>query len=288
MLPSPPLPRLFVLPVCLLPRRQRRIPVIYDEVFTGFWRLGSLSGAALLGAPPDIACYAKLLTGGLVPLAATLATREVFAAFEGAPPLAGASCCRCCCLGLCQVPRFDAGLLRKLSLLHAGPPRRSPPLPAGDRKVQALLHGHSYTAHPVGCAAGVASLQLYRDPSLNPNWCTPGAPGRCQNQEEGGGGGCQGPCGRMLPLWDEAAVAALSSHPGVAAVVPLGTVLAVQLQAEDGGGYASGAAAAVVARLRRRGVYGRPLGDVVYLMVTPMTERRQCDALLAKLAAALG
>ncbi|EFN56014.1 hypothetical protein CHLNCDRAFT_145418 [Chlorella variabilis] len=228
------------LAAALGPCPQRRIPVIYDEVFTGFWRLGSLSGAALLGAPPDIACYAKLLTGGLVPLAATLATREVFAAFEG------------------------------------------------DRKVQALLHGHSYTAHPVGCAAGVASLQLYRDPSLNPNWCTPGAPGRCQNQEEGGGGGCQGPCGRMLPLWDEAAVAALSSHPGVAAVVPLGTVLAVQLQAEDGGGYASGAAAAVVARLRRRGVYGRPLGDVVYLMVTPMTERRQCDALLAKLAAALG
>jgi dethiobiotin synthetase/adenosylmethionine--8-amino-7-oxononanoate aminotransferase len=57
--------------------------VIYDEVFTGFWRLGVTSGAALLGAPPDIACYAKLMTGGLVPLAATLAREEVFNAFQG-------------------------------------------------------------------------------------------------------------------------------------------------------------------------------------------------------------
>lgn len=57
--------------------------MIYDEVFTGFWRLGATSGAQLLGAAPDIACYAKLLTGGLVPLAATLATDAVFSVFEG-------------------------------------------------------------------------------------------------------------------------------------------------------------------------------------------------------------
>jgi dethiobiotin synthetase/adenosylmethionine--8-amino-7-oxononanoate aminotransferase len=73
----------------------------------------------------------------------------------------------------------------------------------------------------------------------------------------------------------------------VQSVVPLGTVLAVKLQAEDGSGYGSNAAAAVVARLRSQGVYGRPLGDVAYLMVTPMTEQAQCDVLLDRLAAAL-
>ena len=43
--------------------RSRRIPVIFDEVFSGLWRLGRVSAAEILGEVPDIACYAKLLTG---------------------------------------------------------------------------------------------------------------------------------------------------------------------------------------------------------------------------------
>ncbi len=43
--------------------RARRIPVIFDEIFSGLWRLGSQSAWQRLGAAPDIACYAKLLTG---------------------------------------------------------------------------------------------------------------------------------------------------------------------------------------------------------------------------------
>ena len=43
--------------------RERNIPVILDEVFSGLWRLGHLTAAHLLGLQPDIACYAKLLTG---------------------------------------------------------------------------------------------------------------------------------------------------------------------------------------------------------------------------------
>lgn len=65
-------------------------------------------------------------------------------------------------------------------------------------------------------------------------------------------------------------------------------MLAVELKSEQGG-YASDAAAAVTAALRTSGsVYCRPLGNVVYLMVTPMTERGQCDALLGALREALG
>ena len=62
---------------------QRDIPVIVDEIFTGLWRLGYISGAKMLGIEPDIACYGKLLTGGLVPLGVTLASEDVFDAFEG-------------------------------------------------------------------------------------------------------------------------------------------------------------------------------------------------------------
>ena len=41
------------------------------------------SAAELLGCVPDIACYAKLLTGGVVPLAVTLASESIFEAFSG-------------------------------------------------------------------------------------------------------------------------------------------------------------------------------------------------------------
>lgn len=40
----------------------------------------------------------------------------------------------------------------------------------GDTKAEALLHGHSYTAHAIGCQAGVAALKSYTEPSLNPNY----------------------------------------------------------------------------------------------------------------------
>lgn len=43
--------------------RARGVPVIYDEVFVGCWRLGVPSAGSLLGVEPDIACYGKLLTG---------------------------------------------------------------------------------------------------------------------------------------------------------------------------------------------------------------------------------
>jgi dethiobiotin synthetase/adenosylmethionine--8-amino-7-oxononanoate aminotransferase len=93
--------------------RGRGLPVIFDEVFVGLWRLGMLTASSLLGAYPDVSVYAKVLTGGLVPLAVTLASEDVFRAFEGTS------------------------------------------------KAEALLHGHSYSAYPVGCEVANAALDLY-------------------------------------------------------------------------------------------------------------------------------
>lgn len=58
------------------------IPVVFDEVFSGFWRLGFRSACDVLRVFPDIACYSKTLTGGLLPLAVTLATDAVFQGFH--------------------------------------------------------------------------------------------------------------------------------------------------------------------------------------------------------------
>lgn len=57
--------------------------VICDEVMTGFGRSGSLWASTLAGIKPDLLCLAKGLTAGTLPLAATLATEELYACFLG-------------------------------------------------------------------------------------------------------------------------------------------------------------------------------------------------------------
>lgn len=234
--------------------KARKIPLILDEVFTGFWRLGETSAAAMLGVLPDIACYAKLLTGGIVPMSLTLASDAVFQAFQG------------------------------------------------DSKAYALLHGHSYTAHPLGCAAAVQALETFTNPEMNPNLCTPEVPGRClcstMNVNESTAvppsssslfpSSCSVPCGKLRPLWDPTRLTALSHHPKVDRLISLGTVVALELKiTTEAGGYASNAAAGVVTALRTRGVFARPLGNVVYIIVTPLTKVEKCEELLDALEAAL-
>eukprot|EP00899_Mesostigma_viride_P020781 jgi/Mesvir1/28704/Mv19675-RA.1 len=206
--------------------KQKGIPVIFDEVFVGVWRLGIATTSHLLGCTPDIGCYAKLLTGGLVPLALTLTTEEVFDAFKG------------------------------------------------DSKADALLHGHSYTAHAVGCHAAVAALTVYADPASNANLLPPGGSTR-----EGHA--------RMRELWDESLVRRISMLPSVSRTIALGTVFALELRT-DSAGYTSTASKLLTQRLKQwRGVYTRPLGNVVYLMVTPLTEPARCQDLLQALLADL-
>ncbi|CAK9181202.1 unnamed protein product [Ilex paraguariensis] len=196
--------------------RNRNVPVIFDEVFTGFWRLGVESAAGLLGCQPDIACFAKLMTGGIVPLAATLATDAVFDAF------------------------------------------------VGDSKLKALLHGHSYSAHAMGCTAAAKSIKWFKDVQTNLNLASEG--------------------GLLKELWDLELVQNISLHPAIQRVVALGTLCAVELRAEGcNAGYASLYANSLVQKLREDGIYMRPLGNVIYLMCGPCTSPQICRSLLEKL-----
>ncbi|MDG2123500.1 MAG: adenosylmethionine--8-amino-7-oxononanoate transaminase [Verrucomicrobiales bacterium] len=61
------------------------VQLILDEVMTGFGRTGSMFACGREAVVPDYIALAKGLTGGTVPLAATLTTAEVFEAFLGAP-----------------------------------------------------------------------------------------------------------------------------------------------------------------------------------------------------------
>ena len=90
--------------------------LILDEVLTGFGRTGTLFACEQENVSPDFLCLAKGLTGGYLPLAATLATERIFSAFLGG---------------------FD--------------------------EQKTFYYGHSYTANPLGCAAALASLDVFRD-----------------------------------------------------------------------------------------------------------------------------
>jgi len=61
--------------------------LIFDEIFTGFGRTGSLFACEAAGVVPDILTLSKALTGGTLPLAATIARRKVFDAFWSDDPL---------------------------------------------------------------------------------------------------------------------------------------------------------------------------------------------------------
>lgn len=61
------------------------ILLIFDEVITGFGRMGAATGAAAFGVVPDIINVAKQLTNGAVPMGAVVASRAIHDAFMAAP-----------------------------------------------------------------------------------------------------------------------------------------------------------------------------------------------------------
>ena len=78
-----------------------------------------------------------------------------------------------------------------------------------DSKLQALLHGHSYTAHAVGCGVANTALNMYTDPTCNPNLETQLSSNRTE-------------VSHLRELWDDSLVDQLSRHERVQKLVVLG------------------------------------------------------------------
>tara|TARA_R110002110_G_scaffold70800_7_gene189551 strand:+ start:6398 stop:7723 length:1326 start_codon:yes stop_codon:yes gene_type:complete len=95
------------------------IILIFDEVITGFGRLGSATAAERFGVTPDILTFAKGVTSGTVPMGGCVVRKHIYEAYQTGP----------------------------------------------DHMID-LFHGYTYSGHPLAAAAGLATLDLYRDEGL--------------------------------------------------------------------------------------------------------------------------
>ena len=105
-----------------------------------------------------------------------------------------------------------------------------------DSKLKALLHGHSYTAHAIGCSAANTALDLYTNPACNPNFPQTRTQAvslaETQTRAETAAGTqakieaeSEAEVPSLLELWDEQIVEQLSRHDRVQKVVALGELL---------------------------------------------------------------
>lgn len=159
--------------------------LIFDEIFTGFGRTGTMFACEQAGVPPDIITLSKALTGGTMGLAATVATKKVFDAFWSDDP------------------------------------------------AKALMHGPSYMANALACAAANASLDLFEsEPRLQQIAALSSA------LEQG-----LSPCRQL---------------PGVKDVRVMGAIGVVEVERIDD-------LNALRTRFVDEGVFIRPFGNVIYL-----------------------
>jgi beta-alanine--pyruvate transaminase len=141
------------------------ILLIFDEVITGFGRLGYAYAAERFGVVPDLLTFAKGVTSGTAPMGGVLARQGIYDTFMQST--------------------------------------------GENEHVIELFHGYTYTGHPMSAAAGVATMNLYRDEKLFENVL------------------------RLEEKWADAAFT-LKGNPMVEDIRTLGLVAAVDIKPVEG------------------------------------------------------
>ncbi|KPF81357.1 MULTISPECIES: aspartate aminotransferase family protein [unclassified Novosphingobium] len=189
------------------------ILLIFDEVITGFGRLGTPFGADYFGVTPDLITTAKGITNGTLPMGAVFASRAV----------------------------------------HDG-------LMNGPENLIELFHGYTYSGHPVACAAGLATLDIYAREGL----LTRGA--------------------ALADLWADT-LHGLRDAPHVIDVRTIGLVGGIELASRDG---APGARAYdVFTDCFRAGLLIRVTGDIIALSPPLIVEPDHMGRIAETIRAAL-
>ena len=187
--------------------------LIFDEVITGFGRLGDNFGAQVFGVTPDLMALAKGLTNGAVPMGGVLVSGAVYNAFMNGP----------------------------------------------EQAIE-LMHGYTYSAHPLACAAGLATLAVHEELGINAH------------------------VQRIAPTWQHTALA-LREQGLVLDVRAIGMLCAVELKPRD---QAPGARAAEVAqRCFDAGLLVRASGENIVLSPPLIVTEEQIALIFDTLRSAL-
>ncbi|MGF9566441.1 aspartate aminotransferase family protein [Neorhizobium sp. JUb45] len=189
------------------------ILLIFDEVITGFGRLGTPFATDYFGVVPDLITTAKGITNGTIPMGAVYASRKV----------------------------YDS-------------------LMTGPENAIELFHGYTYSGHPVACAAGLATMEIYEEEGLLTR------------------------AADLATDWENA-LHSLKGLPHVVDIRNLGLVGAIELSPRDG---APGTRAYdVFVDCFEKGLLIRVTGDIIALSPPLIIEREQIGTIVSMIADAL-
>jgi beta-alanine--pyruvate transaminase len=189
------------------------ILLIFDEVITGFGRLGAPFAANVFGVTPDLIASAKGITNGTIPMGAVFASRKI----------------------------HDALMVGATSQIE-------------------LFHGYTYSAHPVACAAGLATLEIYQKENL----LTRGA--------------------ALTDYWQDA-MHSLRGLPNVIDIRAIGLVAGIELSSRKDAAGSRGYE--VMVDCFNRGLVLRNAGDVLAMSPPLIVERSHIDDIAGILGDAL-
>jgi beta-alanine--pyruvate transaminase len=186
------------------------ILLIFDEVITGFGRLGQPFGAQYFDVMPDMITAAKGLTNGAIPMGAVFVRKHIYDTFMNGP----------------------------------------------ENAIE-LFHGYTYSAHPVACAAALATQDIYEREGLLTR------------------------AGKLAKSWEDA-VHSLRGLPHVIDVRNLGLVAGIELESRPG---AVGARAyEVFVKAFEKGLLVRISGDVIALSPPLIIESAHIDQIVTMLS----
>lgn len=190
--------------------KKHGILLIFDEVITGFGRLGAPFAAQYFDVLPDMMTTAKGLTNGVIPMGAVLTTAEVHDAFMQGP----------------------------------------------EHMIE-LFHGYTYSGNPIASAAGIATLEVYKEEALFER------------------------AAEIAPYWEEA-LHSLRDHRHVIDVRNMGLIGAVELDPIAGEPTKRAFSAFLAAY--DKNILIRTTGDIIAMSPPLMIEKHHIDTLIGTLA----
>ncbi|MBS8228781.1 aspartate aminotransferase family protein [Vannielia litorea] len=183
--------------------KKHGILLIFDEVITGFGRLGTPFGADFFGVTPDLMTTAKGITNGVIPMGAVFCSADIYNAFM-----------------------------------------------TGPENAIELFHGYTYSGHPIAAAAGLATLETYKEEGLFER------------------------CVELAPYFEEM-LHGLKGLPHVIDIRNLGLVGAVELEGVAGAPTKRAFEAFLAAY--EEGVLIRTTGDIIALSPPLIIDKAQID-----------